>query len=342
MGQFKRGGIVRFLAYPVLIILAISAIYCGSDLIEEGKKAYSEGDYTQAIRLLTEAQKDDSTNRSYNDIIFLSYLYRGEELYHKTSNVDAFEGNFEKAKEYLPANPTVEFKVKYSKMLLSLAKAYYKDKPGTDLEKEENFESAFSRVKQAIILDSTNSSADSMLAQLKIDHFQGLVDKGENLYNKAGRTGNADLYYTAEYYLKEALEFEPENQKILNLLNKIVQKTLPVLNYREDVSLAVAGLTRERKAISMTLSVKNYTNKPVSINLTNFKLVDREGNSYNVSEDEMQKIELFGETCIKNSILNQANPSIEGVIAFDAPKDAKLAYINYRINNSKFARKYFP
>jgi hypothetical protein len=333
---------VRLLTYLILIIIALSSIFCGADLVEEGKKAYSAGNYTQAIKLLTDAQKVDSTIHSYDDIIFLAYLYRGEEVYQKTRNVKAFDGNFQKAEKYLPNNPTVEFKKKYSRMLLSLAKAYYKANPKTNEQKESYFEKALHRVKQVMVLDSTNSSADSMLAELKTDHFQKLVDKGENFYKKAGRTRNADLYYTAEYYLKEALEFEPENRKIRDLLAKIVQKTLPVLNYREDISLAVAGINRERKAIIMTLSVKNYTDKPVSLNLTNFNLVDEEGNKYIVNEDEMKKIELFGETCIKNSVLNQASPSAEGIIAFSAPKDAKLDYVNYQINNGKFARKYFP
>jgi tetratricopeptide (TPR) repeat protein len=333
---------VRYLLYLSLIFLSISSIFCGADLVEEGKKAYSAGNYTQAIKLLTEAQKEDSTLHSFDNMICLAYLYRGKEVYQKTRNVDAYDGNFEKAEKYLPTNPTTEFNQKYSGLLLSLAQAYYKVKPKTENEKETYFENALHRVKQAMAVDSTNSSADSLLAVLKADHFQGLVDKGENLYKKAGRTGNADLYYTAEYYLKEALVFEPENKKILGLLNKIVQKTLPVLNYREDVSMAVAGLTRERKAIIMTLSVKNYTDKPVSLNLTNFNLVDKDGNKYSVNEDEMKKYELFGEACIENAVLNQSSPSAEGLIAFSAPTDAQLAYVNYQITNNKFVRKYFP
>ena len=106
--------------------------------------------------------------------------------------------------------------------------------------------------------------------------------------------------------------------------------------------MAVAGFSRERKAIIMTISIKNYTTDPISLNLNNFNLVDNEGNKFNVNEDEMKKRELFGETCIKNTILNQDNPSAEGIIAFDAPTDVNFAYINYRIDNSNFARKYFP
>jgi hypothetical protein len=320
----------------------MSSFFCGTDLVEEGKKAYSAGDYTQAIKLLTQAQKEDSTNRSYDDMIFLAYLYRGEEIYQKTRNLDAFEGNYQKSKKYLPQNPSEQLRKTYSSMTLTLAKAFYQTKGRTEAENDNNFDNSLQLVKKAITIDSTNTSADSMLAELKIAHFQGLIDKGENLYKKAGRTRNADLYFTAEYYLKEALQFEPDNQKILALLNKIVAKTLPVLNYREDISLAVAGLKPERKAISMTLSIKNYTSEPVSFNLNNVKLVDRDGNTYEVSEDEMKKIELFGETCIKNGTLNQTNPSLQGIIAFDAPPVVNIAYIEYRMSNNKKARKYFP
>jgi len=333
---------VRRFTYLIAVVLAFSSIYCGADLLEEGKKAYSNGDYTQAINLLIKAQKENPIDHSFNDMICLAYLYRGEELYRTTRNLKAFNGNFEKAGMFLPINPTNEFNKEYASMLLSLAKAYHSAKPKNEEEKELYHENALDRVKQAIAIDSTNSAADSMLAQLKVDYFQNLVDKGEGLYKKAGRTGNADLYFMADYYLKEALEFEPDNKKIKNLLNKIVQKTLPVLNYREGVSLAIAGFSRERKAIIMTLSIKNYTAESVTLKLTNFKLVDSEGNKYDVNEDEMRKKELFGETCIKNTVLNQNNPSAAGIIAFTAPKDVKMAYVNYQLSNNKFARKYFP
>jgi hypothetical protein len=341
-GNQNWGGSVRHLTYLFLVILAFSSIFCGANLVEEGEKAYSAGDYTQAINLLTEAHKEDPINRSYYDLIFLSYLYRGEELYNKTRNVDAFDGNFEKATKYLPANPTVEFNKKYAQMLVSMARAYYSAKPKNDDEKDFYYENALQRVKQAKAIDSTNTSADSLLAQLKVDYFQNLVDKGEGLYKKAGRTGNADLYFMAEHYLKEAKDFEPDNKKINNLLNKIIQKTLPVLNYREDVSLAVAGFSRERKAIIMTLSIKNYTSEAIPLYLANFNLVDKQGNKYGVNEDEMKKRELFGETCIKNTVLNQNNPSASGIIAFNAPKDANLAYVNYFLGNDKTAKKVFP
>lgn len=333
---------MRRFTYLIAIVFTFSLINCGADLLEEGKKAYAAGDYTEAINLLTKAQKENPIDHSFDYMICLAYIYRGEELYKTTRNLKAFNGNFEKANNFLPINPTNEFNKEYASLLITLAKAYHSAKSKSEDEKELYYENAFNRVKQAKALDSTNTAADSILAQLKVDNFQKLVDKGEGLYKKAGRSGNADLYFMAEYYLKEAREFEPHNKKINNLLNKIVQKTLPVLNYREGVSLAVAGYSGERKAIIMTLSIKNYTAKAISLKLDNFKLVDTEGNSYDVNESEMRKKELFGETCVKSTVLNQDNPSAEGIIAFTAPKDIKIAYVNYQISNNKFARKYFP
>jgi len=325
----------------ILLMISFLIMQCGKDLNKEGEKAFAEGNYTQAIKFLTDAQLEDSANHDYDETIFWAYLYRGEELFRKTRNVKAFGGNFEQAIKYYPKNTTKEFKRKYSQMLLSLANAYVSTRPSDETEREFFFENAVDKVKLAIEVDSTNSAADSMLAKLKDDHFQNLVDKGKSLYKKAGRNGNADLYFTAEYYFKEAQKFEPENSEIQNYLSKITKMTLPVLNYREGVSLAVAGFDRERKAILMTLSIKNYTAKPLSLNLQNFKLVDSDGNRYSVNEDEMKKHELLGETCITNMTLNSENPDATGLIAFDAPKDVNIAYVYYQINGNNSARKYF-
>jgi hypothetical protein len=106
--------------------------------------------------------------------------------------------------------------------------------------------------------------------------------------------------------------------------------------------MAIAGISYERKAVLMTLTIKNYTSNPLNLDITKFKLIDREGNSFGINEQEMQKRELFGENCIKSTLLNAENPDASGVIAFDAPKDIKIAYVNYRIDANRFVRKYFP
>jgi hypothetical protein len=333
---------MKHFKYYIFLMGCLLVIQCGVDVVEEGKKAYADGDYSQAIKRLTEAREKDSTNTMVNEMIFLSYLYRGEELFKRTNNVDAFVGNIELASKYLPKEPTAQFNKMYSKKLLSLANAYLSARATNEEEKNHFFDKAVNIAKQSIYIDSTNTAADSLLDKMKNDHFQNLIDKGKNFYDKARRTGNADLYFTAVYYLKEAMQFEADNTQIFNLMQKIRRKTLPVLNYREDVSLAVAGIKRERKAVLMTLSIKNYTSQPISLLLNNFKLVDKDGSGFGINEDEIKKRELFGETGIKNSVLNIDNPSTQGIIAFDAPKDIQIAYIHYQIDKKRFARKYFP
>jgi len=325
-----------------LLIITVFISHCGTDYAEEGKLAFNNGDYSQAIKHFTKAQEEDSTNRTYDKWICLAYLYRGEELFRKTRNIQAFSGNFESAQKYIPDPADSVFSATYNDMLIALANAYLIARPANEEEKEYNFDKAVNTVKQVLALDSTNTAAESLMVQLKEEHFQNLIDKGESYYKKAGRTGNADLYFTAEYYLKEALEFEAGNKKIGNLLYQIIQKTLPVLNYREGISMAVASVTSERKAIVINLSIKNYTADPLNLKLDNFILVDTEGNQYRVTEDEMKKHELFGESIIKNGVLNAQSPSATGIIAFDAPPDTKIAYIQYQISTSKYARKRFP
>ena len=327
----------------LLIILAgLFMAGCGTDLAEEGKKAFSSGDYTAAITFLEKLKAEDSTRTDVDQMIFTSYMRRGEDLFGRTKNVTPYRGNYDQAVKYLPGNPDPGFKLEYSKMLLSLGMAYTQTRTSSADEKDAFFNEAVVLVRLAIKADSNNTDALEMLDKLKEENFQSLVDKGDGLIKKASRTRNPDLYYLAEYYLKEAMAFEPDNQKIQAMLLKIRQKTLPVLNYREDVSMAIANIKRERKAILMNISIKNYTANNIKLLLSNFSLVDKTGSIYPVNLDELKKKALFGETCIADTVLGGNNPSTTGTIAFDSPQDAVLDFVEYKISNTKFARKYIP
>ena len=165
---------MKYFQYILLVILSFFILYCGADYAEEGKKAFNKKDYSETIRLLTMAVKEDSTNRSYDEMISISYLYRGEELFARTRNLKAFDGNFKEAQGYLPANPSKKFEQIYGDMHVSLAKAYITTKVSSKDEKELNFEQALNAVKGALTIDSTNATAESLLIALKEGHFQGL------------------------------------------------------------------------------------------------------------------------------------------------------------------------
>jgi len=332
---------MKYLQYILPLLSILILMHCGTDYAQEGIKAFQNNDYSEAIKHFTLALKEDSTNRSYDEMICISYLERGKELFKNTRNLKALDGNFKKSQKYLPLNQSKEFKDTYTDMHVFIAKAYITARASSKDEKELNFEHALDAVKTALTLDSTSTTAESLLVSLKESHFQGLIDKGKNLYNKARRTRNPDLYFMAEYYLKEAQKFESNNSQINNLLQKITKQTLPVLNYREGIALAVSDLVRERKAILMTLSIKNYTSQKINMVLTNFTLVDNQGEVYPVNEHEMRKRELFGEACLTDTVLNSANPSASGIIAFNAPKNIEIAYVNYKIDHKRTSRKFF-
>ena len=327
--------------YLAVLMICVILFSCGQDYAAEGTKAFQNGNYSDAIKFLTKALQEDSTNQAYNEMISLSYFSRGEELYKSTRNLKSFSGNFVEGQKFIPTDPSEAFNRQYAGFYVNLASAYASVRTKTEEEKDYYFDQALTSVKNVLLLDSTNTAAESLLVSLKDSHFQGLIDKGRDFYNKARRTKNYDLYFSAEYYLKEAQAFEADNTQINDLLKKITAQTLPVLNYREDVSIAVAGITRERKALIMNLSIKNYTNSMVKLLLNNFSLVDIRGQSYNVNQHEMKKRELFGETCIADTILTANHPMATGLIAFDAPQEVEIEYVNYQISSQKSARKYF-
>jgi hypothetical protein len=103
------GGVMKYFQYMLLVILSYFLLYCGADYAAEGTMAFEKKDYSDTIRLLTLALREDSTNHSYDEMICISYLYRGEELFVRTRNLKAFDGNFRKAQGYLPVKPSKEF-----------------------------------------------------------------------------------------------------------------------------------------------------------------------------------------------------------------------------------------
>ena len=119
---------MKRLQFFIFFLGCLFAFQCGSDPAEEGRKLFENGDYTQAIKLLTEAKQEDSTNKAIDEMICLAYLYRGEELFEKTKNVKAFNGNFEQANNYLPKEPSAEFTRQYNELQLALANAYLNTK----------------------------------------------------------------------------------------------------------------------------------------------------------------------------------------------------------------------
>jgi hypothetical protein len=276
-------------------------------------------------------------------MIALSYLLRGDILFKKTGNLDVLKGNIKQAKKYFPGNPSDSLRAKYSKILYSIAEYHMNTKTKSETEAENLYHQAVLALKEALLQDSTNNEAKILMVKIKDKNFQRLIDKAKSLYNRGERTGNVDLYFSAEYYLNNAAEFDPDNYDIKLYRSRIKRKRLGVLDYREGLSLAVLSYKQESKKYVINLAIKNYLRDSVAINLNNFELVSSKGDTFYVHEREMKGRVLFGEKCIENITLSRQNPYTEGTIVFLVPEETiNVAYLAYKMNDNRIIRKYFP
>ena len=226
--------------------------------------------------------------------------------------------------------------------MYTIGQAYNAAKPKNDGEKEDFFSKAVNSLKESLIQDSTNTEAATLLSEIKQNKFQGLIDKGKEFYQKGVNTGNVNYYFTAEYYLKQAMEFESANKEILTYLKKVEKKTLSVLNYRDGLSIAILKREYQKDDLVIYIAIRNYLNEKVDLNLSNFKLVDKNGESHTIYAKGMKVQELFGLKVLPDTTLSSNHPEIDGILVFNLPEKPELAYLSYQIKKNQEARKYFP
>jgi len=324
----------------LIFLLSISAFNCGSDPAAEGEKAFQAANYNLAIKHFIEAKKENTENKdAFDEKIALSYMLRGQDLYGRTKNVKSFSGNFEKALDYVPDNPSPDFNQKYSEILYAIANAYMNARPENEIQKEEYLNKTINYLEDALVNDENNTAASELLDKIKVDNFQKMLNKGKDFYSKAGRTKNNDYYINAEYYFQRAAYFDIHNKDAVKMLSKTRKKTLSILNNREDFAMAVADMNRQSKDLILDLTIKNYATNPIELNIKKFELVDIDGNSYKINEKMMN--EKFKDKNLKNQKLAELKLA-EGYIVFSIPKNAKIDYMGYQLNDEETAKKYFP
>lgn len=331
---------LKVLTFTVITALSIMCIHCGGNPAEEGEKAFQSGNYKMAIQLFSEASKSEPNNQTYNERIALSYMHRGHEYFATTKNIKSFTGNFEKATKYIPAEPSGEFKQLYSEMLLDLANAYISTPPENEIQKEDFLNSAISNLEESLFQDENNSKADSLLAKIKVDNFQKMLDKGKDFYDKAQKQKNFDLYFSAEYYFKKASDFDIHNEEVKKLLSQTRKQTLSVLNYRHDLAIAIIETKRQADKFILDLRVKNFLTDPVKINVENFKIVDLEGNQYAIDKEMMDG--KLSKASIKNTTLDPTKSYVDGIIVITIPEKVKPEYLSYQNENQPETQKFFP
>ncbi len=231
--------------------------FCSKDIAEQGKKAFVEKNYSDAIKLLTSPELDrQGRANQINEIIVLSYMYRGQELYEKTKNIKSFSGNYKSGTKYFPDSVSNDFKKQYSILLTELADAYANAKAENEFEQEKFNKSCIETINLAIQYDSTNTHAHDLHEMLKDQNFKSLLRKANTLYTKAKKLDDADLYFTAGAYLNDAADYDPNNPDVKNLRRQIRRSTLGILNYSDGVSIAITDRLYDKGKLVMLLSIK--------------------------------------------------------------------------------------
>ncbi len=322
-------------------VFCISFFNCGSDAFQDGKKAFAQGEYNDAIKFFEKVSENESRTNEYFEMLSLAYMYRGKQLYEKTKNAESYKANYHQSQKVLPPDLSKQFKQKYSKLLFELAKGYSAIKSENNIKRQKNFDFINHLLNNAFEYDSTNTEYVDLLKEVEKNYFEELLAQAEMLYNKAVKRKDMSLYISSRGYLEKAASFNDENAEILSLQKKIRKKLLPVFDKTEGLALAVTDYIKEKSYIKMMLAIENYSQEPVWINPDSFRLVDKRGNTYQLDIKEMELYEVLGRKFLKKTKLTKSNPYTDGIIIFSVSKNVQVDYISYVLNNEEITRKYF-
>jgi hypothetical protein len=271
--------------------------------------------------------------------IALCYMRHGEMLYNKAKNIKALSGNFEKGVQLIPEKTSDEFKKEYSRLLFVLGEAYNNAKPENDIQKSEYLDNTLNYLDQALYEDENNKAAEDLLQSVQEANFEKMFTQGQDLYEKAQKTNNDNLYLNAEYYLNRANKFAQGDNRVAKLLSKVREKSITVPNISGEMGFAIADYDRQPNSTIIFVYLQNYISDPVTINSKNFELMDPDGNTYPLDPEMMAKVD---QTHLLKTKTIKEMETAEGIIAFKVAKNIKLDYIGYLLDSGKIVKKNFP
>ncbi len=334
---------MKFVKYSLVFLIVLSLfVQCGKNLEAEGDNAYARGKYNQALALYLKVKKNQPNNARLDEKIALTYMQRGRRLYELRKNVDAFQLNYEKSKQFIPKDSlSASFKKEYSKLLYDLAMAYYQAKPQNDIQKEKFFNLTLDYLEKALDYDYNNTQADAKLAEIRTANFQKYFNKGKEYYQRALKDPrNTNLFLSAEAYLLQAVRMSEDNQQARKLLSKVRKKTLAILDISQDLplALAVGSYKYQSGNLALSITVFNNTIDPYTIEPQRFHLYDRDENEYGVN---LQATDAYAKGLTKAQSIP---PKKDGnwVIVFTMKKSAHPDRLIYETTDGLQISKYFP
>lgn len=321
-----------------LLLSLILFVSCGSDPYQEGEKAFNNGKYSQAIIHYSKAKQNNPKDKNLDEKIALSIVLHGRKLYQRNHNIKTLAGNFERSRDFVPEDPSEQFKKQYSELLFELGQAYNQSKPNNDIQKEEFLNNSIAALEDAIFYNPDNDEANNLFDEIKASNFQKMLDKGINLYNQAKKERNYDLFFSAEYYLKKASNYNPFDEESKKYLVKTRKQTLKVLDSRAEMAIGVVEQKYLNKSLLLDLEIQNNKTEKLNLDVNLFSLVDSESNTYGLDKEMMEKL-------AKNALKNQSIAERQragGIIAFKTSGKKKIDYLMYTISDDEVVKKYFP
>ncbi len=318
-------------------IISLLLASCSSDPMQKGNKMMQEGQFVKALKEYNKVLQKNPSDMAAKEKIALATVKIGQKIYNRRKVLRSFTSYYEKSLSWVPENPSEDFKKEYSNILYELAEAHLKSEPKNNREKRERFDNVVMFFEDALFYNPENVKAQEALQKFQDDNFEEMFSKGKDYYTKARKQKN-DLYYlNAEYYLKKAHEFKPDNKEIGKLLSKVRKINLNKINPDLDFPMAITGNLVKDGYTVLAVYLLNNSAADSDIKASYFKLYDKEGNEYTGEISE-----LF-ESPLKEGIL-ASGKEIEGAVAFKTggKKIPLLDKLLFESPEGGQTLKYFP
>ncbi len=315
----------------MLLVILLSG--CSKTPVEKGDEAFAQGRYAEAIRAYLEATKEQPENPALKEKIATAYFKQGEKLFQMRKVLKAFEARVELGAKYVPEQPSEQMRKTLSQVYYALAMAYKNTPPENPYQKKTYFDKTLSYLEKAIRFDENNNEARQALQSFQNEHFQEMLDKGIDRYNK-GKVDETN-YILADYYLTNANKFKPGDPQVQKYLRLARKKALNILDPGQRIPLAITDQLKKDQYLAFYVVVHNIDLPKIAFDASNFYLISDEG-----SEIQGEANPMF-DSYLKPVTLGQEEET-EGVVAFPIKPNQKYHRLELRFDGEVLGYKNLP
>ena len=325
-----------------LLILILSAC---SNIKKEAEEAFKSGDYSNAAKLYKELIKDteDAAEKAkYYERYAISSIQKGISIFNKRKkSMRPVESAIEKAEE-LVLEPSKDYLMMYTDLMADVANAYL-EMTGNDYVKKQNEEKAIELLKSSLENFPDSKIARDKLTSISEAKYNEAIERADKYYKDSKKTRNKNQkenkLLLAESWYSYALSLRPDNEEIINVLEKIRPTTIKVLNDEETVVFVINNYTKKDNTYIFLVYLLNNVSGESEFKLENFTLKFNDGSRKKVDLELAKK--LVSKNVLNDKVL-QAGKQTGGVIAVESDADLYPVMLTYNDGVNKAQRKNLP